>query len=555
MTWIEAAIAAAAFALVFSAWFIRRRRGVTTSYSVISADAWAGFAASNGLMLLPHPQWPVMSGDFGGVPVRVQGTIQKVEGRRGISDRQTYVVSTTFEAAIRCQMPEGMHLRRQRTFDALADAIVSGGEILVEDDALDKRFLIHGKDPEAVAAIVLHPPVRAGLLALASVDGEVVVDELKVRFHAPRYVTESVELRFVMEGLTRCVRGIREQLPPSGEPASPPEPNLASATGTPATSRHTPLPGALRLPTLPSLLRRAAGAGMTTQVGRSMLDAITAEGCTFEVDVERVLPYLTRVGSQDGVCVMGELVGDASRIEVRFGKDLEGAIPQGIGPGARISGIGYLESYDTLRNRAEVIATVAPQILRAAPPGSHNASATPAPAGKVRLRTATAPSARIRAAAAPAAAVLSDPTYSPPHDSSASLAAASSAPAEDAGIVVEGLQALLEILGAASATLPERLQLIAGLKDARYPLQLEVRKVERTAGFRVNAEMRGGRSVVGRLAGTSLDVETRFPAHRNEELDLATPGAIVEATIAITEWDGFYDRVVLEAQPEAQVTT
>lgn len=63
----------------------------------------------------------------------------------------------------------------------------------------------------------------------------------------------------------------------------------------------------------------------------------------------------------------------------------------------------------------------------------------------------------------------------------------------------------------------------------------------------VSDAFRNGRTVIGRLAGTDLQLAVQFPATENERLDTLGPDAQLPIRAVPLKWNIIYDRLELQA--------
>lgn len=89
--------------------------------------------------------------------------------------------------------------------------------------------------------------------------------------------------------------------------------------------------------------------------------------------------------------------------------------------------------------------------------------------------------------------------------------------------------------------------LIRELVGSRHTFELEVDLVKHTFGAGPDPTYRHGRTVTGSVAGTEIDVEVRFPADRNDEIDGLRRGAIHPVTATVVDWEKLSEKPVLEA--------
>lgn len=538
-------VTAATLAVGLNLWLFRRRRGRMRAWQ-IDPNAWRSFADAHGFGFLPDARKPAMYGGYNDVRVRVEASITAMEVEHALkTDRTDYLAGTTFTAGLGARVPEGLHLRRQRLFDGVLNQLVTGeGEILTEDKPVDDAFLIHGKDPDAVAALLLDPQVREALLALAAADGDVTLDETGVRIDIPTFVTDTTRLRRHLDRLTGLVHAIRAVAPPTvGEKAADGQIVRASIAALPKRKRG-----------LRGILQAATSAGFTaTAAGRELLKEVPGQPCTIVLEVERVEPHLSRLGVGDGITAVGRLEGWTTRVDAHL---IDGAaeIARTIKPGQRVHCEGVVDNYDALRDRAEFTSDLPPEIqgdalaASATPaparpavgpsaalsaPGPSAASATPAPAGLAAAGTRTRLKPRPGDVKPPVVVPLASP-----------FVAQADAALQSGSItaVLEALHSGREARSHLLLTLPE---------GRRWTLGVLVERAEKTPSWKADAELRGGRTVHGLEDGSGKRVELRLPPARNEELDAAGIGELVSAEAVIAGWDELGEHAVLEARAPA----
>jgi hypothetical protein len=414
-------------------------------------------------------------------------------------------VQTAFRAGVGARLPPGLELRKQG--GALTDAVAAGQEIAIGDADLDARFVIHGFDQEGIARLLQSPDVRQSLLGLATLDGDLRVDEVSVRVVVARYVTAEAEIQVVLDHMAAAVQAMRVVAPP------------LSRTPTPAE-----MP--VRRPTLSGLLRRAASAGASsTTTGRDSLRELYGQLCTLELDVERVAPYVSRLGVAEGVSVIGVVFGGTSRVEVHFSGEeaVERAKRAKLGDHLAIE--GFIERYDVLRDTAELKTTVPPFGM-----GGHTQD-EPAAAPVWATPTPATPRGRSR---------KSNVAYPATQFSQLAGLAASM---DSLALMVDALYTGQEA----------RNRLLIDVRNKPWTLSLRLVQVQRTVAWRVDGELRDGRTVLGTPEGSVRTVEVRFPPARNAEIDGAEKGAILDGEVLLVAWDDFSDRPVLEARPTSNI--
>lgn len=558
MELLEITAAALILAVGFTVWRARSRRAAVPITQDLSPTAWQAFTIGTRLTLTPVADRPSMAGDYDGIYVRVRADIRRDGDPRvaALTDRDLSrgVAGTVFEASLRCEMPRGFHLRRRGAFDGIAETVVSGAPLTTGDPRIDPAWIVRAEDEAATLELLSRDSVITALASLAAMPGQAEIDVAQVRVHMPGYVVESSVLHLVLQTITATAKAVRMH-----------RPLRTDSTGAPV-GRTVPPPA--RMPTLPALLRRVASAGVTTKVGKEAIDAIKMEQCTLEVDVEKVTPYVTRIGIEDGHAVLGTLVGDTCRVEVHVPRKFD-QLPD-LQPGDRVAAAGFVSDYDHLRNRVEVEAIAVPTLVRR-PTGQTPAPAQRTATGGARLRPRT-PSP------APAAAASAPPPKSPaPAEKSAAPAQALYAAAAFQAAVdklpesyrrepalttlqsfvppEEGVGAygtdpeLVEVLADLAhpgTSRPDKLALIERHRDARYALTMRVDRVEKTTSFRVGPDHRDGRTAHGHPLGERVDIEVRFPPSFNRELDQTKKHEVIDCIVRVAEYDAFYERPVLE---------
>lgn len=125
---------------------------------------------------------------------------------------------------------------------------------------------------------------------------------------------------------------------------------------------------------------------------------------------------------------------------------------------------------------------------------------------------------------------------------------ASEAPAGAAGepSSTASLEAFASELAEAPRYGSERTNLVSRLLGHTVEAVLNVESVNRTFDY-VSDAFRNGRTVIGRLAGTDLQLAVQFPATENERLDTLGPDAQLPIRAVPLKWNIIYDRLELQA--------
>ena len=352
----------AVIAAVFAVTYLGRQRRGYTAFDV-SPTAWAGFAAARGLTLFPSPERPVVSGDIRGVAVRISAELipDRTQTRqtglqmfgRNRYRRGTYV-STELQAAFRAVLPAGLQLRPQTVIGAIVEQMVADGEITIGDAAIDRAFLIQGHDPHEIAAFLAIPEIRSCLLALHATGYALTVDEHLVKVVVPQYLTDSTALDTLTDALVSVVEAAQAILPSTHAPVPAPPP--------PASTGNTPLPhpviAAKRQPLQHLLSHASRSASAHTAIDTESM--VTGRPCQFDLEVERVAPYTSRVGRPDGRLVSGLLIGGTARVDVHFPEAYEVAAGK-LKKGDRIAAQGYVDQFDPRRDHVELTADSNPE--------------------------------------------------------------------------------------------------------------------------------------------------------------------------------------------------
>ncbi len=254
------------------------------------SQAWAAFAHQNGYALSPTGRQ--MTGTFADIGVHIEV--------RATDD----TLITEVRAGVNARIPIGFHLSRQSgMWASLLDSVTVGPEIQIGDPELDEAFLIHGRDPDAIAEVLRQPSVRESLLALAAEPGHVRVDEIAARVALDGHITDFTTLELMIGRACAVAHALR------------------AAGRTPEAVDQT----TKAKPSLYGLLQRSiAAGGNSTAIGRDLLSGLSAHPCALELEVERVDSNPKRVS------ISGALVGGAGqRVDVEF-------IDNGIEPARKI---------------------------------------------------------------------------------------------------------------------------------------------------------------------------------------------------------------------------
>lgn len=429
-----------------------------------------------GLRYLPVDNGANLNGALEGCHVQIEARWHRRGRARNRSlfgnTRYNWEVQTVFRAAFGVPMPAGLHLRRQSRFGAFVDALVNGDEISTNDATFDDAYLVHCADVAAVDR-VLSPAARDALLRLAS-SGDVWVDEQSVKVILPEYISGGRAMTQVLDRLVAVIREMR-----GGAPAA-----------APGVAARVPVAMTLTRPSLNSLVRKAAAAGLhNTQVGRELLATLPGQPCRLDVDVEHVEPFHHPTsGRADGLVFAGVLVAGTGRVDVHaHASALEGL--GDVAPGVRLSCDGLLVRYDPMRDRAEVECEGAGSVQRS-----------------------EAPATEYRAVPSPYTAQI------------------------DAALRSEDVN---EVLAALYTGREARERMVGGLRGRQFSLSGALRDAAPTPRLRVqDAALRDGLTV--QLAPPGLRgsaVAVRFPADRNDWLGQQEIGAALSLDVAFVEWD------------------
>ena len=106
-------------------------------------------------------------------------------------------------------------------------------------------------------------------------------------------------------------------------------------------------------------------------------------------------------------------------------------------------------------------------------------------------------------------------------------------------------------LAALAGRSPEqRRSITSSYTGARLRGAIQVTRVGTTFGFRLPEPLREGRTVEGRVAGSPIRVQIRFPSSRNAELDALPQGTELAVHAIWSGWEDIADRVTLDAAPD-----
>lgn len=100
-----------------------------------------------------------------------------------------------------------------------------------------------------------------------------------------------------------------------------------------------------------------------------------------------------------------------------------------------------------------------------------------------------------------------------------------------------GIQEAVEAIIAERVIGGTRDRLIAELLGSTFQFDLAVKRVERTFAMYSDPDLRNGRTVVGIIPGTDLEVSVWFPEGRNDEVDAFERGATYTILGTVAEWD------------------
>jgi hypothetical protein len=441
----------------------RRRRGSVIG-SEPDARAWAPYAGVRGLHLVPGNRQCRMSGALEGFSVWVEASWTPADRRHGMprmsltrfgGGNYHWIAGTSVRMAVGARLPAGLQLRRQGLLDGLADKLVAGDRIQAGDPQIDAAFIVHGTDPLSVGTFVAADGVRAAILELAKIDGELTIDESAIRVELPTFASDAAidtvfEAMIAAAHVFRAATGaVTTALAEPDQPAPP-----------------TPVrPIVLQRPTLVGMFRRVDSAGgATTQVGRDQLATIIGQSCRLEIDVERVEPWTTRLGAHGGISLGGTLVGWTSRIEANAAPGDIAEAARAFKPGDRVAFDALLEVYDPLRNRAELMIDTAPTAIA----GGKAHAATP----QANLAEAAVSSGDVRA-----------------------------------------------IVDAMATGREARNRVLVGVRGRVLRATWVIRTIERSPAWKVDDALRNGRTALAVVRGGEPIAEVRFPEAFNAVLD------------------------------------
>jgi hypothetical protein len=215
------------------------------------------------------------------------------------------------------------------------------------DDAFDKAFLAHGREPQPTAKFLRHEIVRQALIDLGRLGLSFTVDEIGVKVEIPRFAS-SEEIDRVVAAVVAMVLAVRAVAAPlPGEDAVP--------EVRPARAERV-------MPTLTQRIRRAN----VNAIGKmDAQEATSLEPCTFDLVVETSKVWEGMRGP-DGLEVLGTITGQGSRVAMHVPAEHAGE-RAGLVRGDRLTGECFLEAYEPLRDRAEVRTRHAPTRVGASP--------------------------------------------------------------------------------------------------------------------------------------------------------------------------------------------
>lgn len=98
----------------------------------------------------------------------------------------------------------------------------------------------------------------------------------------------------------------------------------------------------------------------------------------------------------------------------------------------------------------------------------------------------------------------------------------------------------------ASTFSSDRDKIVADFSEHVFELGVEVVSIERTSSFDAAEHLKGGKTLIGKVA--TMPVEMQFDESRNEELEALNPGDVVDVQGLLKGWNAFDKRPLLEGQ-------
>jgi hypothetical protein len=228
--------------------------------------AWRHFAHEHRLKILNASAMsnPRMVGRYRDTDVTLQ-----IEVHGSGKHRKTYTRAT---ARFRSAMPRGLNITAEGFTDRLAK-LVGGQDIQIGHAELDAKLRIRGEDELAVRQLMQRWRARDAIAAFLARDGKATVTQHQCSVLRHGFVSQPVELRGMLESVTRTVGEIERALGEDGATAPSEQRDIPPAPETPPVGRFdwepaegpAPLPPELGdLPPEVAALLEQTGAFSTT---------------------------------------------------------------------------------------------------------------------------------------------------------------------------------------------------------------------------------------------------------------------------------------------------
>ncbi len=326
-------------AILANAYIFRRHWWPSMSYSRPNGVEWGAWAEGRDLEMAEGTGYVAAVGTINEMFVRVEarwtfGPDLSQNKRYGAASNSipTYTTTTKILVKPRVQLPLGIVVLRGRGLDGLADRLISGADIIIDDEPIDSNFIIRGEQPDDIARLLKTPDVRNALCGCLSLPGDFHFSNSEVSISVAEYLTNTDEIDRVLDQLMALVTALRAVCPKEvrGVPEMTPIPV--------SQTRH-----------LNSVMKRLASLGPLEAVRaiptmRSML-------CSFELKVVRVFQ------EQGGNYIEGVFVEWGNTVTARIRSRLTSTPKKG----EFWSFQGYITEYDPRTNRIVVEVEDAPQ--------------------------------------------------------------------------------------------------------------------------------------------------------------------------------------------------
>jgi hypothetical protein len=444
--------------------------------------AWRHFAHEHRLKILNASAMsnPRMVGRYRDTDVTLQ-----IEVHGSGKHRKTYTRAT---ARFRSAMPRGLNITAEGFTDRLAK-LVGGQDIQIGHAELDAKLRIRGEDELAVRQLMQRWRARDAIAAFLARDGKATVTQHQCSVLRHGFVSQPVELRGMLESVTRTVGEIERALGEDGATAPSEQRDIPPAPETPPVGRFDWEPAEGPAPLPPEL-------GDLPPEVAALLEQTGAFSTTHEV-IE-----ITQSGP-DGTRTHRETWIDGERQEPS-----EQAPPPPFEDATTSPEASFFDAFPSVDEPAAPEAEPPPP-----PPRVEEAAPPPVPFSAAEPVATTTPSPSSSAVGGEAA-----------------------------------LEDLLALDGRLASS-GDKKAAAARMVGRRLRFELEVERVSLTMGMGVPPELEGGRTVIGRPAGHGGPrLAVRFPKERDAELDGLGYGDRLSVMARFDSWDEFYRQAKLDAQ-------